>query len=394
MKGGSEVYLFTVIDELRKRGHEIAAFAMEDPKNAETRWSKYFIRAVDYDTEEVSKKVGFAARIVYSSEARKKIGRLMDAFQPDIVHLHIFQHQISTSIVPEIKKRGIPIVYTAHDLKSICPNYKMLVHEELCERCKGRLYYHCLFQKCVKNSYVKSLVNVVEMYFQLLIRHYDLIDTIVTPSAFFRRKLTEYRFGEGKVLHIPNCVDVHKLVPHFENDGYCLYFGRLSEEKGVSTLIEAMKRVRAGRLIIAGTGPLEEEIAQKVQAEDISTVEMVGFKSREELSALIKNAMCTILPSQWYENGPMSLLESFAFGKPVIGSNIGGIPEHIEAGEDGLLFQCGNSEDLADKINSLYQDPQRTINLGKRAREKAERFYSVEAHMERLLGVYEELVIS
>jgi len=392
VKGGSEVYLFSLIERLKKSGHSVAEFAMKDDLNRNSNWAEYFVEDIDYDTKVLREKINHAAKVVYSLEAKRKIAKVLDEFEPELVHLHIFQHQLSSSILPEIKKRKIPIVYTAHDLKSVCPNYKMLTHGKVCERCKGHRYYNCIRSKCTKDSYVKSLVNVVEMYGQLFWKHYDLIDLIITPSDFYRKKLVEFRFSERKVIHIPNCVDVERCVPKFQHEDYCLFLGRLSEEKGIETLVEAMKTVKNGKLIIVGTGPLEKELSRKIESENIRGVKLVGFKTDDDLKALIQNAMCTILPSAWYENGPMSLLESFAYGKPVIGSNIGGIPEHIEDGIDGFLFECGNADDLADRISKMFADPDKAIEMGKNARKKVENLYSIETHMERLLRVYDRLV--
>lgn len=392
IKGGSEAYLFSLIDGLTKRGHSLAEFAMHDSRNKSSKWNNYFVENIDYTTSYIGDKIKFAAKIIYSFEARKKIARLLDDFQPNLVHLHIFQHQISASILPEIKERKIPVVYTAHDLKSVCPNYKMLTHGKVCERCRGHRYYNCVRHKCTKGSFAKSLVNMVEMYCQLFWKHYDLIDLIITPSNFYRKKLIEFRFSSSKVLHIPNSVDINRYLPNYKNDGYFLYFGRLSGEKGIGTLIDAMKKVTHFKLIIAGTGPLENEIENKIRSEGILNVNMVGFKTGDDLAELVRNAICTVLPSEWYENGPMSLLESFAYGKPVIGSNIGGIPEHIETGQDGFLFECGNSDDLANKLKLMLTYPNRALRMGKNARKKAEQVYSIETHMERILEVYDNLV--
>ena len=165
LKGGSEVYLFSLIEELKELGHSVAEFAMFDERNHGSQWSKYFVSAVDYEAKKISEKFKAAGRIIYSIEAKKNIGTLLDEFRPDLVHLHIFQHQISASILPEIKTRNIPIIYTAHDLKSICPNYKMLAHGSICEACKGHNYWQCFLKKCVKDSFLKSFINMFEMYF-------------------------------------------------------------------------------------------------------------------------------------------------------------------------------------------------------------------------------------
>ncbi len=392
LKGGSEAYLFSLIDELRERGHSVAEFAMKDPLNWPTKWSKYFVHPIDYDTLDLRHKIDSASKIIYSFEAKKKIARLLDVFKPDIVHLHIFQHQLSPSILPEIKRNGIPIVYTAHDLKSVCPNYKMLTRGQVCERCAMHRYYNCLRFKCTKKSYVKSLVNTVEMYFHLVWRYYDLIDLIITPSAFYRKKLVELRFPEKKVVHIPNFVDEVKYIPKYAHDGYFVYLGRLAQEKGILTLLEAMRRVGFAELFIVGAGPLADTIQKTIATSNLANVRMTGFQTGEALRSLVLKSMFSVLPSEWYENGPMSLIESFAYGKPVVGSNIGGIPEHISDGEDGFVFEAGNATDLAEKINAMYEDPEKAIEMGRNARRKVEKYYSKETHVERIMDIYHNLI--
>jgi len=359
LKGGSEAYLFSLINGLKKHGIEIAEFAMQDSRNHESIYQKFFVSPIDYETDKTYQKIKFVSKIIYSFEAKKKIAMLLNKFKPDIVHLHIFQHQISPSILPEIKKRHIPIIYTAHDLKTICPNYKMLSHGNVCEECKGHKYYKCVKNKCVKNSYLKSIINSIEMYFHHWRKYYELIDLIITPSDFYRKKLIEFKFPADRVIHIPNFVDDKLFRQSYYNDGYFIYLGRLSEEKGLLTLIKAMRTLKDAKLKIIGTGPLEDEIKKSISSLRLTNIELVGFQSGAALEKYISNAMFTIIPSEWYENGSISLLESFAYGKPVIGSNIGGIPEHISHGRNGLIFKTKDPADLAEKINILVNDSQR-----------------------------------
>ena len=384
--------MFSLIDALNANGHNVAEFSMKGTKNRHSKWSAYFVDPIDYDTTKLSEKLKFASKIIYSFEARNKIALLLDAFRPDIVHLHIFQHQISASIIPEIKKRGIPIVYTAHDLKSVCPNYKMLSHGKVCERCKSFRYLNCTIHQCVKESYVKSMVSTLEMYFHFIMKYYDFIDHIITPSDFYRRKLVEWRFPETVVSHIPNFVDEYTFKPKYENNSYFLFFGRLSEEKGILTLVDAMRYVKKGTCIIAGKGPSLNEIKKKIIKHGLKNIKLVGYKSGKELRNLIQNSMFVVLPSEWYENGPISILEAFASGKPVIGSNIGGIPENISDGVDGLIFEAGNCESLAQKINFLFNKSKRLVGMGKAARQKIETQYLKRQHLEKLEGIYKRLV--
>ena len=375
-------------EALKQKGHDIAQFAMRSPNNLPSIWSKYFVSTIDYNNADPIYNIRNAFKIIYSMEASQNIKRLISSFRPDISHLHIFQHQLSPSILPVLKYHGIPIIYTAHDLKSICPNYKMLSHNCVCELCKGQDFYHCFFNRCTKNSAAKSLINVIEMYVHNLMSYYDLIDLVITPSSFYRDKLIQYRFPKEKVAHIPNFVDVDKFDPFFVPDSYFLYCGRLSEEKGLITLINSMKNVKSGRLLIAGNGPLENSIQQLVNNLGLKNIELLGFLDKSRLKSLFQKSLFTILPSEWYENGPMSLLESFAYGKPVIGSNIGGIPEHIDDGINGLLFEPKNSDQLAEKINWMMDNKTKSIEMGKAAREKAELQYSKDLHIRKILNIY------
>ena len=391
IKGGSEVYLFALEDELWRKEYTLAKFAMYDDRNRPSPWSDFFVGNIDYDKSGLKNRFAGATKIIYSFEARQKIGRLLDVFSADLAHLHIFQHQLSASILPEIKKRGIPIVYTAHDLKSICPNYKMLTHDGICERCKGGKYYQCFIHKCVKDSRIKSLINVVEMYFHAFMGWYELIDLIIAPSDFYRRKLAEFRFPEDKIVHLPNFIDESRYEPCYEPGDYFLYFGRLSEEKGVSTLVEAMRKIKSCRLVIAGTGPAKEKIDDAIDRFNLTHVELVGYKTGNDLAGLIRGARFTVLPSEWYENGSIAQLESMAYGKPVVGADIGGIPEHIDHGLNGLIFESGNPQDLADKLNCLVSDNEKCISMGKAARCKLETDYAKKRHLEALTQIYEDL---
>jgi glycosyltransferase involved in cell wall biosynthesis len=184
IKGGSEAYLFSIIEGLKENEHIVAEFSMKNPKNRASDWAKYFVEQIDYETQTRHEKIYHAAKIIYSFQAQKRIGKLLEFFQPDIAHLHIFQHQLSPSILPEIKNRGIPIVYTAHDLKSICPNYKMLTQGRVCELCRGRDFYHCLWNRCTKNSFSKSLVNVIEMYVHNFMSYYEPDRSGCYPELF------------------------------------------------------------------------------------------------------------------------------------------------------------------------------------------------------------------
>lgn len=233
---------------------------------------------------------------------------------------------------------------------------------------------------------------MVEMYFHLWRKYYELIDLIITPSQFYREKLIEFRFPEQQVIHIPNFVNECNFTPNFNHEGYFIYLGRLSEEKGIMTLLKAMAKVKKGRLVIIGTGPLGSEIQERIHSSGLMNVKMVGQQSGLALREYLKNAMFSVLPSEWYENGPISLLENFACGKPVIGSDIGGIPEHIDDTVDGLIFRSKDHDDLAEKIDMLLSDPKRLETMGRSARHKAENLYGKKQHIQTMVDVYQRLI--
>ena len=346
IKGGSETYYFALKRKLESEGHIVVDFSMKDERNFKSSYSEYFVNNMDYSNESSLKsRVRMALNIIYSKEAKNKFEELVIKEKPDLVHLHIFQHQISPSILDICKKHNIPTVYTAHDLKMICLNYKMMHHGKICEDCKDGHMYHCAQNKCVKSSFAKSCINVVEGYFHKIRKSYDAIDYIITPSEFYRNKFIEFGVATNRVVHIPNFLDRDKPYVNKTEDSekYFLYFGRLSEEKGILTLLKAMQSINT-LLYIVGSGPLKEEIEKYVDENSLDNIKILGFKSGQELIDIVGNAKAVILPSEWYENGPYSAIEALQLGIPIIGANIGGIPELIN--ENGYLYNSGNVDEL------------------------------------------------
>ncbi|QJC51129.1 glycosyltransferase family 4 protein [Paenibacillus albicereus] len=396
IKGGSETYLFALKKELETIGHKVIPFSMKDEKNQATEYEKYFVDNIDYGKAGLMEKIKLGSKVIYSVEARKKIEKLLDENKVDVAHLHLFQHQLSPSILMPLKKRKIPIVYTVHDLKVMCPNYKMLNNNELCEKCKDGKFYNVLLNRCTKNSLSGSLVSMVEAYVHSGMRFYeDYIDHFITPSNFYREKMIEWGFPESKISFIPNFLDTSSISPKYTHGDYMLYLGRLSEEKGILTLLEAMKKSKSSaRLKIAGTGPLSDTIRHYILAHDLGhKVEMLGFVSGSELESAINQSKCMIMPSEWYENGPLALIETFASGKPVIGSDIGGIPEHIDHLKNGLLFKSKSSLDLAEKIDFMNNlSEAHYLEFCRNARVKAEQVFDSKQHLSKILPLYESII--
>lgn len=394
IKGGSETYYFLLKTKLENEGHTVIDFSMKDEKNFESRYSNYFVENVDYSGKStIISKLKMALNIIYSKEAKKRFEELIIKEKPDIVHLHIFQHQLSPSILDVCKKYDIPTVYTAHDLKMICLNYKMMHHGHICEACKDGHLYHCAMNKCVKNSFLKSCVNTLEGYFHRWRKSYDAIDYIITPSAFYKRKLIEFGVSPERVIHIQNFLDREPPVVNIKKDCkiYFLYFGRLSEEKGILTLVKAMKGIDAD-LYIVGSGPVKENIDSYISGNSIKNIQILGFKSGQELIDIVGNAKAVVLPSEWYENGPYSAIEALQLGCPIIGADIGGIPELVN--ENGFLFQSGSVDELNRCLYSILESSEEEYAKMKQASVKLfESYYTSGRHYEKLMQVYTKAIM-
>lgn len=391
-RGGSEAVFFDTAALLESKGHELVFFSMKHPQNRPNRYEKYFVSPVDYEHAGVLAKANHALKLLYSFEARKRLGRLLDETKPEIAHLHNIHHQLSPSILHALKKRGIPVVMTLHDSKMVCASYLMYTGGKVCEACRGGRYGHCFLKKCVKGSRVKSLVNTVEMVLHhRLLDIYGLVDVFIAPSEFLIKKLYEMGFHR-KILHLPNFIEAERYTPVFEGEaGRVLYFGRLSEEKGLMTLLDAV-RGQPVRLKLLGEGPLRKSIEQKLKEEAIDNVELMGYVTGDALRLELQRAMFVVLPSQCYENNPMSVIEAFACGKPVLGSRIGGIPELVRDGKTGLTFESGQAGDLRAKILKMAKDSGLCAGMGRQARRFVEDEFHQELYYDKLITIYKGLV--
>ncbi len=385
IKGGSETYYFALRRMLEALGHTVIDFSMEDEKNFPSPYSSFFVSNVDYNGKlSLGKKLSAAVNLIYSREAKKKLEALIRQEQPDIAHLHIFQRQISLSILDVLKAHNIPVIYTAHDLQMLCPNYQMLTKGKPCEQCNGGHYMACTKNRCIKQSLSKSLLGTVEAYYHKLTKRYDIIDHIITPSAFYKEKFEEFGVSPERVTHIPNFLDrsCPEVTPSDEPP-YYLYLGRLSHEKGIPTLIEAARRTGI-RLKIVGSGPLYAELKQQ----ESDCIRLLGFKSGQELTDLVGNAKAVVLPSEWYENGPYSAIEALQLSRPLIGARIGGIPELIR--ENGFLFDSGNTQDLCQAILRMEAlSPEAYQAACQASRDLFEACYTKQAHLLRINQVYQ-----
>ncbi len=394
-KGGSEAYMFDLIDLLKKNNQQVIEFSMHDEKNQPSPYANYFIKNIDFNKREgFLKDFTKALHLIYSFEARNKLEALIKKEKPDIAHLHNFNFQLTPSILGVLKKYKIPVVWTMHDYHLICPNYSLFTQGQICERCKVHKYYNCYKYKCIKNNRAMSFLAMLEMYLhKLVLRSYKKINLFISPSQFLKNKINEgWQVETDKIKQLYNFVDLAKFKPNFEAGEGLLYVGRLSREKGLITLLKAMQALPEITLNIVGTGPQKQEILQFIADNNLNNINLLGYKTGEELYDLIRQTRFVVLPSIWYENNPISVLESFALAKPVIGSDLGGIPELVKNGQTGYLFAPGDYKDLESKIKAVYSDLETSQKLGKNAREFVEKMASPEAHLAQILEIYKGLI--
>jgi glycosyltransferase involved in cell wall biosynthesis len=333
-----------------------------------------------------------ARRFIYNKEAAEKLEILLEQEKPDIAHLHNISHQLTPSILKPLKKRGIPIVQTLHDYQVICPNYRLYTESEVCERCKKHKYYNCVLHKCVQNSRAASLLAALELKMQWLFRFYkEKVDLFISPSAFLKTKLTEW--GVKRPMEVvPNFVDTEKLQPAYMPGNYLICVSRLSEEKGVLTLLEAMQKLPDVQLKLVGDGPQKVKVEKFLKQRQIENVQYLGEKRGLELQYLIRGARFLVLPSEWYENYPMIALEAMALGKPVLAADIGGIPEIVVENATGWLFKSGNAKDLREKIQIHFNDAETIERLGHGARARVEQINCAKTYYEKLMGCYNRVL--
>lgn len=391
-RGGSDVVYLDHAALMEELGWSNGFFSMHHPKNFATPWSRYFIDELEFGhAYSVRQKLLMASKVIYSVEAQRRLRQLLKDFPADVAHLHCIYHHLSPSILPTLKEAGVPVVMTAHDLKIACPAYKMLNDDGICERCKDGSLLNVVKWRCVRGSLSASAVVMLESAVHRWLKTYEKhLDKIVVPSRFFMEKFIEWGWPRDRFAYIPNYVDASRFEPRYDSEGYFLYFGRLAPEKGVATLMQAAK-ASGVKLKIAGTGPLEKEL-HALQAKLQANVEFLGYRTGLELHELIRCARAVVLPSEWYENAPMSVLESFALGTPVIGARIGGIPEMVVEGESGWSFRSGSADELTELLARVKDKSGAEMErVGRGARQHVVDNFNRAAYVRATLDMYSAL---
>lgn len=407
-KGGAETYYFDVAEALREMGHEVAFFSMRHPSNLSCGQERYFVTQREYN-ERTSplKTASDGLGLIYSREARGSFDALLRDFRPDVVHMNNVHRQITLSVLDAPSLGATPVVWTAHDYIHVCPAYLMVDGSgEVCGRCLDGRFRHCVENRCVKGSLAKSALAAAEASFLRGRRSYGRIDLTIAPSEFLAGRLVAGGADASRIAVMRNFVDASAMpakapAPNRESP-YLLYFGRLSREKGILTLVDAFAAVAGElpgwRLVVAGDGPeraaIEGRLSQ-MPAGVSSRVELVGYQTGEPLRELVRRATLTASPSECLENGPYAVLEALREGTPVVATRMGGIPELVREGETGFLADARDVGDLASAIlrgASAAGDPVAYCALQEGCRAFIRENCDKETYMERLVGTYERLV--
>ena len=400
ISGGPEKYMFNIKKMLEDNGHEVIPFSIHSNKNVETKYSKYFVEPIgsrDATYFEECKKtpkviLQMISRSCYSFEVKKAIQKEIKDVKPDVVYIIHFVNKLSPSVIRGAKQLGIPVVLRLSDYFLLCPRFDFMYQKKVCEECITSGYTACIRKKCVKNSLFASLIRVFSMKLHNFIKVYNDVDAFITPSEFLKDKLVANGFQEKKITCIPTFTrsETQNVIPILGE--YGLYFGRITEEKGVETVVKAYEKLPHHNLKIMGDDSTTEaeKLKKYIEKHNIHNIQFVGFKSGEELEKIISNARFTLIPSIWYDNLPNTALESFKYAKPVIASNIGSLPELVVDGENGWLFEPGNVDSLVEKIKML-DDDNMVKNMGESSRERLNKQFAPSTHYKALMDIFEKV---
>lgn len=396
-RGGADTVYLNTIKLLKTHGEEVIEFSQKSELNEKSEYSDFFVENFDVLRLPLHQKILKTPRQLYSTEAAKKLSELIEKDKPDVAHIHLYKGVLTASILPVLKKNKIPVVITLHDYSLLCPRNLLLNGDnKICEKCITSTTLHCIIDRCNRKNIFYSTISFLE---------YNINNIVFTPESSFDKIIAVSQFSykkhqlrknlQEKLVQLYNFFpDIKQKEVNVKRGNYYLYFGRLSVEKGLGTLIDAFGKLgKDFPLKIVGTGPLESEIKNKINTNKFTNIDMVGYKSGNQLDDLVKNCSFIIIPSECYENNPMTIIEGYALGKPVIGSKKGGIIELITDNITGYYFEMSNVADLVKVVqkansisDSLYS------SMSKSANDFAIQNFSEEPHYKKLLSIYNEVI--
>lgn len=388
LRGGSEKYYFELAQLLKSKGHTVGFFSMKHEENITTGDAEYFVEEIDLNTGSKLK----ALDVIYSQENKRLMAKALEEFKPDIVHINNFQRQLSASIIDAIKEKNIPIVMTAHDLNPICPASIMLYNGEVCDDCIIKGYTQCIKKKCVKGSTLKSTLGVMEKKYYDIHKVFRKIDCIISPSEFNKNQLVNGKLKYNEIVALHNFVNESERNDYVLGD-YAFYLGRLSKEKGILNLIEAIGDIPDAKLLIAGDGPEREKIEAYISEHKLDgRITLLGYQNQDSIHKYITNSRFVVIPSICNENCPYSVLEAMEIGKPIVASRIGGIPELIADGENGYLYKADDINELKEKLTLLLDDDEKVNCFAQKSRELYESYYSPDSYYNELIKIYNKVM--
>lgn len=388
LRGGSEKYYFELAKLLKSHGHTVAFFSMKNENNIKTGDREYFVDEIDMNTGSKFE----ALNVIYSKKNKALMEKALEEFKPDIVHINNFQRQLSASIIDAVKEKNIPLIMTAHDLNPICPASIMLYNGEVCEDCITKGYTSCIKKKCIKNSMLKSVLGYIEKKYYDLHKMFCKVDCIISPSEFNKNQLLK-----GK-LKCNDITVIHNFVNETEKTDYTLgdcafYFGRLSREKGILNLVEAINNIPGARLMIAGDGPEKENIQAYIKEHKLEDrITLLGYLNQNDIRENIRKCRFVTVPSICFENCPYSVLEATEIGKPIIGSKIGGIPELVKDDVNGYTYAYDSIDSLTDKLRILFENDEKVNEFSNNSKKLYKENYSAEAYYNKLMTVYNKYI--
>jgi glycosyltransferase involved in cell wall biosynthesis len=397
LTGGADRYALDLAKLLHEHGHPVAFLTMDQSDN----WTaKYTIYAAPVGlTTKNWNKAGACARArafvdgVYNRAAEREAERAMEEFRPDVVHLQNIFFQLSPSVIRPAKRRGVPVVQTLHDYQPICANNALHVKGRVCESCRPRRFHNILKNRCYNDSLSASLLAFCAKVIHSATGAYPAsVDRFIAPSLFLKEKTETFGVPMAEIGALDYFLDFEQYEPSFEPGGYILFLGQLLRRKGIFTLLDAAEKTCSSvPFVFVGAGPEGEELRAETERRKLRNVSFAGYKSGSELFETIRAARVVVVPSEWYENQPYAILESFALGKPVVASSIGGIPELVNDAV-GRLFPPGDSDALAERLDEIIGRDDLLRNMGRAARELVVSRFTPELHLERILKIYQSLI--
>ena len=401
VKGGAERYYLDLSAAQTRRGDVVRHLAMRHPRNLPATGGDAFVQEVDYRGRMGAWQMArMGVRTIYNREAAGLARRMaLEDEKPAVAHLHNIYHQLSPSVISAFARAGVPMVQTLHDYKLICPAYLLMTGGEICERCRGGRYFEAARHRCLLEARGASVVAALEAYVHALLRTYVKVARFLCPSRFMLEKVASFGVPREKLIHLPYFLAIERYAwsptprPRPGEPMVAVYVGRLSREKGMPTLVEAVASLPPGRLRldVLGEGPLQAELEDRARRScPDGRIRFLGYRSGADLFDAVRAASFAVVPSEWYENLPYSVLEPFALGRPVVGARIGGIPELVRDRVTGRLFEPGQAASLAEALAWMAGPDADLAGMGQEARRTIERDHAEDEHLERLRAIYAE----